>query len=120
MPKDWAWKVKAFASTRKYMLDNDIMFNGAADPATKASQRGIAQAWNIAHLNAKERADNVTVLDTIVRIMNSYPQIVVQIHGTTTAPKKAQDELTRYFERPEELGREERSDAGSFLMCLGT
>ena len=37
--------------------------------------------------------------------MNSYPQIVVQIHGTTTAPKKAQDELTRYFERPEELGR---------------
>ena len=89
---------------RKYMLDNDIMFNGAADPATKASQRGIAQAWNIAHLNAKERADNVTILDTIVRIMNSYPQIVVQIHGTTTAPKKAQDELTRYFERPDEIG----------------
>jgi outer membrane protein OmpA-like peptidoglycan-associated protein len=80
----------------RYLIDHDIFFNGAADPLTQSSPLGVAQAWNIEHLEPKKRDENGKILDTIAAIMKQHKEIALEIAGSTTKQTSA-EALGNYF-----------------------
>ena len=69
---------------------NDLQsldFNGAREHATKVSTLGIAQAWSIQHLNMTISRRNEKVLDAVATILRRFPELVCEVHGTTSTPR---------------------------------
>ena len=83
-----------------------IEFNGARELATKRSTLGVAQAWSVAHTDHAMSARNAEVLDMVVSILRRYPELVCEVHGTTTTPREMdRDLMDFFFQRGGELGQ---------------
>ena len=89
------------AVARKQVMDfmevNDVFFNGARERKTKESALGIAQAWNINHLDAEKRQKNWTTIEGIAQRLNTFPEIACEVRGETTEAKKAEPLLAQHF-----------------------
>ena len=74
-----------------------VEFNGARERATKASAAGIAQSWSVLHLDESRRARNTAVLDQVAAVLRRYPELVCEVHGTTTTPRACDADLAAHF-----------------------
>ena len=81
---------------REFLIENDVFFNGAAEPATQQSARGTAQAWDIRHLDEALHRQNKRTLDGVAKIMLDHPDISLEVAGMTTENRTAQA-LGAYF-----------------------
>ena len=93
-----------------FMEDNDVSFNGARERRTKESPLGIAQAWNINHLDPNRRALNLKTIDGIAKILLLYPDMSCKVHGTTTQARKVEPLLAQYFDLDPERDVQEIMD----------
>ena len=80
-----------------FMEDNDVFFNGARERKTKESPIGIAQAWNINHLDPEKGRQNWTTIEGIAQRLNQFPEIACEVRGETTEAKKAEPLLAQHF-----------------------
>jgi Ca2+-binding EF-hand superfamily protein len=74
-----------------------VEFNGAREMATKLSQLGVAQAWSVDHLDVEMRRRNHEVLQMVVSILRRYPELVCEVHGTTTTTRTCDPDLAAFF-----------------------
>ena len=79
----------------KYLEDNDVIFNGAVEEETQRA--GAEQSWNIYHLDEAVMADNWRTIDGIVAILQEYPEIACEVHGSTTRANSAPQLLAEHF-----------------------
>ena len=75
-----------------------IIFNGVRDKVTKKSALGIAQAWNVDHLDSEQRGANHETMRQLVGLLFQYPELVVEVHGATTTPSACDADLAKHFE----------------------
>ena len=101
-----------------------VQFNGAREAETKQSAKGIAQAWSVDNLDAVTSSQNHEVLTSVAAILRASPELVCEIHGTTTTPRVCDPDLARHFrldpaaQMPEVMDALARERAASCLEQL--
>ena len=75
-----------------------IHFNGARELATKASQLGVAQSYQIEHLERAQREANYNALGGAAALLLHCPELLCEVHGrTSTPPAGADPDLANHF-----------------------
>eukprot|EP00965_Chrysotila_dentata_P097068 3208585-Pleurochrysis_carterae.AAC.1 len=98
--------LEAREEVKKFMVDHDVYFNGAAETATQNSELGTRQAWSINHLDEKKRKQNRETLRGIADILERFKGLGCEVQGSTTQATKAPQPLADYFK----MDREEHVD----------
>jgi len=81
-----------------FMIDNDVLFNGAAESATQNSALGTPQAWNIDNLDYEKKSANGRTIAGIAHILLDHPEISCEVFGQTSKAEQAPLPLAEYHQ----------------------
>ena len=98
-------------ATKALQALRTVEFNGARELGTKESSRGISQAWSMEHLDEGKRAHNDDILHQVANVLRQHPELVCDIHGTTTAPRYCDPDLAKHFRLDPAIQMQEVMDA---------
>ena len=109
-----ASKVAARAKVVKFMIDNDVFFNGAAEKKTQESKARMPQAWSIDNLDLQTSKNNQMTIKGIAEIMNhkDHQDLYCRVDGQTSTAEQAPLPLAEFH------GLDRRRDVGVIMDRL--